>query len=449
MDDLQDAILDAQYIGAMVDDKPKPTKAWSFPPPAEVAAWRRQREVRDPEAYSLPTVLNQPLGLYLFHRYMLQSAPNDYEWLQLVFDVIQFKDTSRGQRAAIGQALWAEYFAEDAHVVCNPLAPALVVSADTGADADVDPSAATDAGRKRSSPSSLPAARNLRTGSSALPAPPPEEYNGRCFRRLSGHERRAAAHHPPRPAATSKPTSAGGRAGVDVGAEAVAATTTPAVQAAPQVPVTHLRSDSLAVGAKAVAMGQVVGGGEAGGGVEGKGEGEGAEAAAAAGGGAAEKREDGSSQPPPQTAKGGGPPFRQPPFPFRPGAAGARAWSAALRLDGGLPLQRLRHRASAASAASAAAVASSAAGNASDAHHASGIGGSSSGGSSTGPLAALFARSRVFDEVEAAVLAALSHVHLARFAQGHWYKSRCKGCRKRCCNSCHSSRSSNVPAPPD
>jgi hypothetical protein len=68
MDDLQEAIQDAQYIGAVADPTPKPTRALALPPRDAALEFGRELTGRDPRALSFESVLGQPLGYFMVRR---------------------------------------------------------------------------------------------------------------------------------------------------------------------------------------------------------------------------------------------------------------------------------------------------------------------------------------------------------------------------------------------
>ena len=65
MEELQDAIEDAQYMNAMHDDTPKPTKAWVFPSEEQLREFMDAIAAKDPEDTSAERMCSTPLGLYL------------------------------------------------------------------------------------------------------------------------------------------------------------------------------------------------------------------------------------------------------------------------------------------------------------------------------------------------------------------------------------------------
>jgi hypothetical protein len=64
MEDLQDAIEDAQYMNAMNDTSPKPTQQWVMPPPETMEEYMASKAKR-PEELTLAYICSTPLGFYL------------------------------------------------------------------------------------------------------------------------------------------------------------------------------------------------------------------------------------------------------------------------------------------------------------------------------------------------------------------------------------------------
>lgn len=65
MDDLQDAIEDAQFINAMHDDTPKPTLEWEFPSLEEVDAYVTKLKQKNEELLEMAGICTNCLGFYL------------------------------------------------------------------------------------------------------------------------------------------------------------------------------------------------------------------------------------------------------------------------------------------------------------------------------------------------------------------------------------------------
>ena len=65
MEELQDAIEDAQYMNAMQDDIPKPTKEWKQVTAEERDAYISNAIAKKPDAFDAEAVCTGSLGLYL------------------------------------------------------------------------------------------------------------------------------------------------------------------------------------------------------------------------------------------------------------------------------------------------------------------------------------------------------------------------------------------------
>jgi len=74
MEELQDAIEDAQYMNAMQDDTPKPTKEWKKVTPEERDAYFSSTIAKKPDAFDAEAICNGPLGLYLFMKYVATNG---------------------------------------------------------------------------------------------------------------------------------------------------------------------------------------------------------------------------------------------------------------------------------------------------------------------------------------------------------------------------------------
>ena len=65
MEELQDAIEDAQYINAMQDDTPRPTKEWKFPGPDDVNAFMTKIQNTKPVLLRPEGFCGGSLGLFM------------------------------------------------------------------------------------------------------------------------------------------------------------------------------------------------------------------------------------------------------------------------------------------------------------------------------------------------------------------------------------------------
>ena len=76
MDDLQDAIQDAQYIGAMCDPTPKPTRRLELPSEADALQHATRLREKNLEALTFEGILSEPLGYYLVSLDSLKTVLN-------------------------------------------------------------------------------------------------------------------------------------------------------------------------------------------------------------------------------------------------------------------------------------------------------------------------------------------------------------------------------------
>lgn len=65
MEELQDAIEDAQYINAMNDDSPRPTKVWDMPAKEALDRFIEDIRSRTPDQLNLEFICSNSLGFYL------------------------------------------------------------------------------------------------------------------------------------------------------------------------------------------------------------------------------------------------------------------------------------------------------------------------------------------------------------------------------------------------
>ena len=72
MEELQDAIEDAQYVNAMTDDGPKPSKEWAYPDKESIAAWRA---TKGEDYFDILSLFQQALCLYIFSRFCKEENP--------------------------------------------------------------------------------------------------------------------------------------------------------------------------------------------------------------------------------------------------------------------------------------------------------------------------------------------------------------------------------------
>lgn len=65
MDDIDAAVEDAEYVRAMRDPVPQPTKEWEWMAPMDLQKYIEQNKGTNPKAFQPETVASSALGLYL------------------------------------------------------------------------------------------------------------------------------------------------------------------------------------------------------------------------------------------------------------------------------------------------------------------------------------------------------------------------------------------------
>ncbi|KDO25459.1 AGC/GRK protein kinase [Saprolegnia parasitica CBS 223.65] len=121
MDELQDAIQDAQYIGAMVDPRPRPTIAFYTPSPTELADFIAKQNRINAEWLGVEALLSQPLGFYLFHRYC-EAEAHGVEKLVFLMDVHAFRNIPQHNRQLQkAKAIYKRYCDEASTVLLQPV----------------------------------------------------------------------------------------------------------------------------------------------------------------------------------------------------------------------------------------------------------------------------------------------------------------------------------------
>ena len=107
MEELQDAIEDAQYVNAIAtqDDGPRPVLPWDIPNEEQLAEWEKDvksrgdkdTKGRSGEPFSYEWYLSSAVGFFLFSAY-LKEEKNDYVRINFVEDVLRFKKLRGRQR---------------------------------------------------------------------------------------------------------------------------------------------------------------------------------------------------------------------------------------------------------------------------------------------------------------------------------------------------------------
>eukprot|EP00567_Pseudictyota_dubia_P010995 CAMPEP_0197464904 /NCGR_PEP_ID=MMETSP1175-20131217/64267_1 /TAXON_ID=1003142 /ORGANISM="Triceratium dubium, Strain CCMP147" /LENGTH=690 /DNA_ID=CAMNT_0043000907 /DNA_START=995 /DNA_END=3064 /DNA_ORIENTATION=+ len=118
MEELQDAIEDAQYVNAIsnVDDGPRPVIPWEKPTAEEqLPEWKAKVIKGDKDAdpgafpaFSLEWTLEHALGFFLFSAF-LKDTCGDYVQINFVEDVIRWRSTRGRQRSEKARKIVASY----------------------------------------------------------------------------------------------------------------------------------------------------------------------------------------------------------------------------------------------------------------------------------------------------------------------------------------------------
>lgn len=96
MEELQDAIEDAQYVNAIAtqEEGPRPVLAWEKPTDEQLFQWeadtRRNASPDKPKPFSIEWSLQSAIGLFLFSAYLKETC-NDFYRINFVEDVIRWK----------------------------------------------------------------------------------------------------------------------------------------------------------------------------------------------------------------------------------------------------------------------------------------------------------------------------------------------------------------------
>jgi hypothetical protein len=83
MEELQDAIEDAQYVNAIAtqEEGPRPVLAWEIPTEEQLSAWESKMEKArapdDPEPFGLDWTLSSAIGLFLFSAFLKENCEDN------------------------------------------------------------------------------------------------------------------------------------------------------------------------------------------------------------------------------------------------------------------------------------------------------------------------------------------------------------------------------------
>ena len=89
MEELQDAIEDAQYMNAMHDDIPRPTRAWKKITTEELQLYISKLESNNPKSLELDTMCEGSLGFYLFIKFVKDQGAKVHA--EFLLDVATFR----------------------------------------------------------------------------------------------------------------------------------------------------------------------------------------------------------------------------------------------------------------------------------------------------------------------------------------------------------------------
>ncbi|KAG7402233.1 G protein-coupled receptor kinase 4 [Phytophthora boehmeriae] len=111
MDELHDAIQDAQYIGAVTNAQRGPSAAFYNPSANEIAQFvDRQERALGSDWLSLENLLDMPLGFYLFRRFC-EVEQHGNRKLDFLVDVTKYRTLQTAdQRAAKARDIWEQFF---------------------------------------------------------------------------------------------------------------------------------------------------------------------------------------------------------------------------------------------------------------------------------------------------------------------------------------------------
>jgi len=95
MEELQDAIEDAQYVNAIAtqEEGPRPVLPWEKPTEEQLLEWE---EAKRPHVHTLDWTLSTPIGLFLFSSYLKQRR-DDYLRINFCEEVLRFKKLQQGR----------------------------------------------------------------------------------------------------------------------------------------------------------------------------------------------------------------------------------------------------------------------------------------------------------------------------------------------------------------
>lgn len=109
MEELQDAIEDAQYVNAIStqEDGPRPMQAWEIPSDEQLALWK-ERTGKRATFFTLDNLLQSATGVFLFSAF-LKDTCNDYLRINFCEEVLRWKRLRGRQRVEKARKMIANY----------------------------------------------------------------------------------------------------------------------------------------------------------------------------------------------------------------------------------------------------------------------------------------------------------------------------------------------------
>jgi hypothetical protein len=114
MEELQDAIEDAQYVNAIAtqEEGPRPVLSWDIPTEEQLAIWvdkmKKEATYLDPEPFGVDWTLNCAIGLFLFSEFLKETC-NEYPRINFIEDVIRWKKIRGKHRLDRARAIYEVY----------------------------------------------------------------------------------------------------------------------------------------------------------------------------------------------------------------------------------------------------------------------------------------------------------------------------------------------------
>ncbi|GAX22629.1 beta-adrenergic-receptor kinase [Fistulifera solaris] len=105
MEELQDAIEDAQYVNeiAQQDDGPRPVLPWKKPTEEELEIWKQSKKKESKDAFSMEWTMQEEIGLFLFSSY-LKETHDDYARINFCEEVYRFRKYGVQGRSGLKRA---------------------------------------------------------------------------------------------------------------------------------------------------------------------------------------------------------------------------------------------------------------------------------------------------------------------------------------------------------